>query len=267
MNKSPDQNQAAANPKRWARRKAARPQELVAAALELFVERGYAATRLEDVAAAAGVSKGTVYLYFANKEELFKTVVRENLGPALARGVDLVERFEGSTAELLRELLRGWWGLIGATPVAGLTKLIMAEANHFPDIARFYHEEVTVPGDELFARVLARGTARGELRAVPANPTSSLICAPLMFLMLWQRGFGTFSNLEIDPEAFIDNLLQMLLFGLTTGAARDTPLPPKVGPYVWELMLQEQQEQRAALERTQTQQDAAAPPARPPETE
>src|SRR5689334_3605469 len=149
---------------RWSRRKAARPQELVTAALGLFVERGYAATRLEDVAAAAGVSRGTVYLYFANKEELFKTVVRENLVPALARGTDLVDNFEGSTPELLRELLRGWWGLIGATPVAGLTKLIMAESGNFPDIARFYHEEVMVPGDELFARVLARGVARGELR-------------------------------------------------------------------------------------------------------
>ena len=78
---------------RWSRRKAARPQELVAAALDLFVERGYAATRLEDVAAAAGVSKGTVYLYFANKEELFKSVVRENLVPALARGADLVDAY------------------------------------------------------------------------------------------------------------------------------------------------------------------------------
>ncbi|MGO4325636.1 TetR/AcrR family transcriptional regulator [Cupriavidus sp. 2TAF22] len=263
MNKSQDQNKAEANPKRWARRKAARPQELVAAALELFVERGYAATRLEDVAAAAGVSKGTVYLYFANKEELFKTVVRENLGPALARGVDLVETFEGTTAELLRELLRGWWGLIGATSVAGLTRLVLAEANHFPDIARFYHEEVTVPGDELFARVLARGAARGELRAVPANPNSALICAPLVFLVLWQRGFGASSSIVIDPEAFIDNLLQMLLFGLTTGAARDTPLPPKVGPYVWERIRQEQLE---ALARAQAQQDAADSPARPPET-
>lgn len=254
------QNQESANTKRWARRKAARPQELVAAALDLFVDRGYAATRLEDVAAAAGVSKGTVYLYFANKEELFKTVVRENLVPTLARGIDLVENYQGSTPELLRELLRGWWGLVGATPVAGLTKLIMAESSHFPDIAQFYHEEVVLPGDELFARVLKRGVARGELRDMPANPTTTLICAPLMFLMLWQRAFSASSRIEIDPEAFLDNLLQMLLFGLTTGAARDTPLPPKVGPYVWEQIQQE------ALAQAQGQQAAREIPAPPPET-
>lgn len=244
MTKSPDSRKDADAP-RWSRRKAARPQELVAAALDLFVERGYAATRLEDVAAAAGVSKGTVYLYFANKEELFKTVVRENLVPALARGTDFVDSFQGSTPELLRELLRGWWGLIGATPVAGLTKLVMAESANFPDIARFYHEEVMAPGDKLFASVLARGIARGELRATPPNPTTTVICAPLVFLMLWQRSIGLYANKEIDPDAFLDNLLEVLLFGLTTGAARNQPLPPQVGPYAWERVRQEMLDQRA----------------------
>lgn len=119
----------------------------------------------------------------------------------------------------------------------------MAESANFPDIARFYHEEVMVPGDELFARVLARGVARGEFRALPANPTTTLICAPLVFLMLWQRAFRIGSDVDIDPEAFLDNLLQVLLFGLTAGAARDTPLPPQAGPYVWEQIRDEMQQQ------------------------
>ncbi|WP_407935787.1 TetR/AcrR family transcriptional regulator [Cupriavidus necator] len=241
---------------RWSRRKAARPQELVAAALELFVERGYAATRLEDVAAAAGVSKGTVYLYFANKEELFKSVVRENLVPTLARGTDLVETYTGSTPELLRELLRGWWGLIGSTPVAGLTKLIMAESGNFPDIARFYNDEVMVAGDELFAKVLARGVARGEFRPMPPNPTTTLICAPLVFLMLWQRALRATSERDIDPEAFLDSLLDTLLFGLTTGEARNRPLAPQTGPYVWEQIRDEMLAQRAAAD---AEPDASAP--------
>ncbi|MFJ5382105.1 TetR/AcrR family transcriptional regulator [Cupriavidus sp. CER94] len=232
--------------RRWSRRKAARPQELVAAALTLFVERGYAATRLEDVAAAAGVSKGTVYLYFANKEELFKTVVRENMVPALAKGTDLVDTYEGSTPELLRELLLGWWGLIGATPVAGLTKLIIAESGNFPDIAQFYQDEVMGPGDALFARVLARGVARGEFRQVPANPATTLLCAPLVFLMLWRSAFSQVNVPAIDPNAFLDQLLHMLLFGLTTGPARDTPLPAQQGPYVWERIRDELMAERAA---------------------
>jgi len=235
-------------PRRWSRRKAARPQELVAAALTLFVERGYAATRLEDVAAAAGVSKGTVYLYFANKEELFKTVVRENMVPALAKGTDLVDTYEGSTPELLRELLLGWWGLIGATPVAGLTKLIIAESGNFPDIAQFYQDEVMGPGDALFARVLARGVARGEFRHVPANPATTLLCAPLVFLMLWRSAFSQVNVPAIDPDAFLDQLLHMLLFGLTTGAARDTPLPVPQGPFVWERIRDELMAERAAAQ-------------------
>ncbi|WP_223851510.1 MULTISPECIES: TetR/AcrR family transcriptional regulator [Cupriavidus] len=241
--------------RRWTRRKAARPQELVAAALELFVERGFAATRLEDVAAAAGVSKGTVYLYFANKEELFKTVVRENMIPALMKGTDLVDSYEGSTPELLRELLLGWWGLIGATPVAGLTKLIMAESGNFPDIAQFYQNEVIEPGERLFARVLERGAARGEFRALPANPCTTLFCAPLVYLMIWQRAFSNVSCEPIDPNAFVDQLLQMLLFGVTTGAARDTPLPPASGPFIWEQIRDEllaEKEMSATTSRTGT---------------
>ncbi|XQM34976.1 TetR/AcrR family transcriptional regulator [Cupriavidus sp. H19C3] len=206
----------------------------MAAALDLFVERGFAATRLEDVAAAAGVSKGTVYLYFANKEELFKTVVRENMLPALMKGIDLVDSYEGSTPELLRELLLGWWGLIGATPVAGLTKLIMAESGNFPDIAQFYQNEVIEPGERLFARVLERGAARGEFRALPPNPCTTLFCAPLVYLMIWQRAFSNVSCEPINPNAFVDQLLQILLFGVTTGAARDAPLPPATGPFIWE---------------------------------
>ena len=93
---------------RWERRKEARPQELLDAALELFVQRGYAATRLDDVAALAGVSKGTLYLYFDNKEELFKAVVRANLVSALAEAEEYVAKHAGSSAELLRGFILRW---------------------------------------------------------------------------------------------------------------------------------------------------------------
>jgi hypothetical protein len=122
----------------------------------------------------------------------------------------------------------------------------MAESGNFPDIARFYQEEVMAPGDELFARVLARGAERGEFRALPPNPATTLVCAPLVFLMLWQRSFGLYGHKEIDPEVYIDNLLEMLLFGLTTGETRDRPLPPKSGPYVWEKIRDEMEAQRLA---------------------
>jgi len=106
---------------RWERRKDARPQELLAAALEQFVERGFAATRLEDVARSAGVSKGTLYLYFANKEELFKAVVRESIVHPIGEAEHAISAFEGSSGELLREILMSWWDQVGATKLAGIS--------------------------------------------------------------------------------------------------------------------------------------------------
>src|SRR3954454_23357482 len=104
---------------RWERRKDARPQELLAAALDLFVERGFASTRLEDVARRAGGSKGTLYLYFANKEELFKAVVRENIVPAIGAAEDVIAEYQGPSAELLREIIMGWWERVGETKASG----------------------------------------------------------------------------------------------------------------------------------------------------
>ncbi len=128
-----------------ARRKEARPGELLEAALALFVEKGYAATRVEEVAARAGVSKGTLFLYFPSKEELFKAVVRENAGRHLQDAFREVEAYTGSSAELLHEFIRRWWTQYGGTPAAGLTKLIMSEAANFPDLAQYYQDEVVQP--------------------------------------------------------------------------------------------------------------------------
>src|SRR5882672_2570528 len=107
---------------RWKRRKDARPGEIVAAALEVFVERGFAATKLADVARRAGVTKGTVYLYFESKEALFKAVVRETIVPIFARGEQLVAEYRGSAANLFGELVRKWWELIGETSLSGIPK-------------------------------------------------------------------------------------------------------------------------------------------------
>ena len=114
---------------RWERRKDARPQELLAAALDLFVERGFAATRLEDVARRAGVSKGTLYLYYANKEELFKAVVRDSIVPAIGDAEDTIAVYDGHSSELLRAILFGWWERVGGTKASGIVKLVMAEAS------------------------------------------------------------------------------------------------------------------------------------------
>src|SRR5438105_2788720 len=143
------------------RRKEARPGELLDAALDLFVEKGFAATRAEEVAARAGVSKGTLFLYFPSKEELFKAVVRENISGRFAEWNEEFESFEGSTEEMVRYCMKVWWERIGATRASGITKLIISEARNFPDIAAFYQKEVIQPGTELVRRILMRGVASG----------------------------------------------------------------------------------------------------------
>jgi AcrR family transcriptional regulator len=199
---------------RWARRKDARPQELLEAALDLFVERGYAATRLDDVAARAGVSKGTLYLYFTNKEELFKAVVRENLFPVLTEAEGILVGFEGSSAELFREFILKWWEKIGETKLSGITKLIIAESGNFPEVTQFYHDEVISRGNGLIIQMLERGIARGEFRPIDTEMATRVICAPIIMLMMWKHSFGACQTEPVSPQQYLDCFIDMLLGGL-----------------------------------------------------
>nr|WP_217345464.1 TetR/AcrR family transcriptional regulator [Noviherbaspirillum sp. L7-7A]MBV0879747.1 TetR/AcrR family transcriptional regulator [Noviherbaspirillum sp. L7-7A] len=202
------------NKPRWTRRKDARPQELLAAALTLFVERGYAATRLDDVAARAGVSKGTLYLYFASKEELFRAVVRENLVPVLDEAEQIIDGYAGDSANLLREFILGWWQRIGDTPLAGLTKLMMAESGNFPEVAQFYHDEIISRSDALIVRMLERGMARGEFRQVDAAQARLVIVSPILMLMLWRHSFDLCRPEPISVGAYLDTVIDLMMHGL-----------------------------------------------------
>ena len=203
---------------RWERRKDARPQELLEAAIDLFVERGYAATRLEDVARRAGVSKGTLYLYFENKEELFKAVVRNNIVPVLGEAEVSVAEFDGHSADLLRHLIHALWSRVGATKTSGIIKLVMAEAGNFPELARFYQEEVITRGTRTMATMLERGIARGEFRAIDVNLMTQVLVAPMLMLITWKHSVGPCPPTELAPEAFLDTFLDMALHGLLPAA-------------------------------------------------
>ena len=199
---------------RWTRRKTERPQELLTAALELFVERGFAATRLDDVAALAGVSKGTLYVYFENKEELFKAVVRENVLPILGEAEQMIDTHAGATADLFRQIMLGWWERIGATRLSGITKLMMAESNNFPEVARFYHAEVITRADAMLRRLLERGIARGEFRTVDTAQAVHVIIAPVLLLMLYKHAFVSCRPEPLAPQSYLDSVVDVLLHGL-----------------------------------------------------
>ena len=142
------------------RRKDARPSELTAAALQLFIEKGYAATRLDDVAARAGVVKGTLYLYFDSKEALFNAVVREGLVPALSEWKKRLANYAGSSPDLLREVALDFWRVVESGQVGGLLKLVLSEAGNFSGIAHIYHDGVIAQGIDLLREVVVRGMAR-----------------------------------------------------------------------------------------------------------
>ncbi len=199
------------------RRKEARPQELLAAALALFAEKGFAATRAEEVAIRAGVSKGTLYLYYPSKEELLKAVIRENLGLLIAEGQELVDTFEGSTASLLVCLVETWWERVGNTPAAGIHKIIVSEARNFPDIGSFYTDEVIAPAGRLMESAVQRGIDRGEFRPVRVPEVAICLLAPVIFLSLHQHSVGMTCPYALgggNPRDVVTTHIDIVLRGL-----------------------------------------------------
>ena len=189
---------------RFERRKEARPGEILDAALDLFVERGFAATRLDDVAQRAGVSKGTVYLYFDSKEDLFKAVVRSGIVRAIEAAEERVDRFDGESADLLRTLVAGWWDAIGSTRHSGIPKLMISEAQNFPELARFYNAEV-----------IQRGIDRGEFRPVNVDYTVRALVSPLIMRSILQHSFLACAGPEdFDVPAYFAHTVDLVLNGL-----------------------------------------------------
>lgn len=214
------------------RRKDARPGELLAAALDVFVEKGFAATRVEDIAQRAGVSKGTLFLYFPSKEDLFKALVRENITSNFPHWREGLQNFSGGMAAMLHLSAQGWWLHVGATKASGIMKLMVSEGAKFPDLSRFYQDEVVTPSDHMLLGILQRGVDLGEFRAdVPLVDVVHSFVAAMLYLMIAkhmaQSGAQSGAQSEqaptlpINPRKFLSNHVNLLLAGICvqTGAA------------------------------------------------
>ena len=206
-------------PTRWRRRKGARPAEIMAAALECFRHRGFAATRLEDVAARAGVTKGTIYLYYPSKEDLFKAVVRG----AVAQNLDQLESLlaEPIPARVLLERLLTIWEAFVASPASVIPKLVIAEAGNFPELARFYLDTVAHRGINLIATILRRGIEHGEFRRVDVDHVVFCVIGPMLFTALWKHSLGPHDDRPMDAPSVLRAHLDLLLHGLRA----DEPAP------------------------------------------
>jgi AcrR family transcriptional regulator len=201
---------AARRPRR--RRKEARPEEILEAALAEFAEKGYAATRLEDVARRAGIAKGTIYLYFPGKAPLFKAVVRRAVLPQFEDVQGALQAYPGSTEEFLRGPFRMAMGRFVRSEARRLAPLLIAEGRGFPDLTEFVYRELVQRGISLLRQVVARGEARGEFRHTNLNEFPQPLIAAAFTALIWQRLFEDVAPIDVDRllETHIDLILDGL---------------------------------------------------------
>ena len=202
-----------------ARRKAQRPGEILEAAFEAFAERGFAATRMEDVAALAGVTKGAIYFYFETKEQLFQEMVRHYGRTVLADAEAMLASAKGSCTERLRALILFVYGRCAQDRVGReMIRFMVAEGKSFPQIVADHYSEFFAPAMQQIGDLLAQGAASGEFRPELAGKSPEIILAPMVFLSLMRLIFA--DNLRIDEGSYIDAHIELMLNGLLTSSAR-----------------------------------------------
>ena len=191
-----------------------RPQEILDAALALFVEKGFAATRLDDVAARAGLSKAAIYLYFADKTALFQGVVRQAIASNIITVEAMLAAHRGPVAPLLPRILDFMASRIEETPMAAVAKLVIAESRAFPEIGRFYLKEVIGRGIPMMEGLIARGIAQGEFRKVDPGLTVRTMVGPMLLAVVWRTVFEPIGAEKLDVRALARHHADLMLHAL-----------------------------------------------------
>lgn len=200
---------------KFRRRKADRPAEILDAAMAVFAEKGFAAARLDEIAARAGVSKGALYLYFETKEELFRGVVEQAIAPNILTIRAMIAAHPGPFPDLLR-LFPGRLVLVADTlPIGGVVKMVIGEARNFPEIARVYHDALVAEALGALTDAVAAAQARGEVRAGDPRAYALQIVAPMMVGILWRETFVPVGAQPFDLPALLAQHVETLLGGLT----------------------------------------------------
>lgn len=198
----------------WQRRKQARPGEILDAALAVFAEKGFAAARMEDIAVKAGVTKGTIYLYFPSKEEVFKSLARQHVSDNLVVAAREAVHFEGSAFDFLRLFYARFLEIVLHRDAAVLPKIIIGESGNFPELARFWRAEVIEKVSALISSMLAKAMARGEIRDLPPDEATKLAMAPVLMCIVWRTTFETAGAQDFDYRHFLDTHCDIFFKGL-----------------------------------------------------
>lgn len=205
-------NKSTNSPSSYCRRKDERPGEILKAALEEFSMKGFAATRLEDVAARAGICKGTIYLYFKSKEELFVAVVRDRIIPHLEKLEDLNKKSTGSVKAILRDQLTTIYKELLSTDARFIPKLIIGEGSRFPELSKFYFNEVVSRLHKIISIVIQRGVESGEFRPSALGWEQQAILSPALSAAIWITVFDQYASIDLD--AYLQTHIELLLHGL-----------------------------------------------------
>jgi len=195
-----------------ASKKKMRPKEIIDSGLKIFSRDGFSGARLEDVAKHAKISKGTIYLYFKNKEELFRACVRETVAKPIEESLQLEKEFEGATEELIRALGEKFAAIISRESYRTIMFLLISESQRFPELAKFYFEEVIAPALEVLKKLLFRGVHRGELKETVINNQPMLLMSPVIYSLVWNKLFGVKEQIDIRKVSM--DHLNIILEGL-----------------------------------------------------
>jgi len=193
---------------RFRRRKEERPQEITEAALAAFAEKGYAATRVDDVAKRAGVSKGLLYLYFKTKEELFKAVIRSVVTPRLDELTRTLDASDLSAEAFIRGPVLEFMKRVPGSPISVVIRLMISEAPKHPDLVEYYWQNVASRGLGALRQLLRRGVDNGEFRETAVNDLPQLLVAPVMMSIVWGI---VFADRSLDTDKLIETHVDMIL--------------------------------------------------------
>jgi AcrR family transcriptional regulator len=207
---------------KFRRRAQARPDEVLDAALELFIEKGFAATRVDDIAKRAGLSKGTVYLYFPSKEALLEGLVRRAILPIADSALAALRDYEGDPRIVLSLVLKMLAGRIADPKVIAMPKLIFREAMGFPELAKMYRAEVLDRVIPAIEGLIRKGVEQGYLRQVDPSLTIRSIIGPLMLHLAMAEIFGITPEGGLHMDKLVDNHLTILFDGLSAPPSAKT---------------------------------------------
>ena len=205
---------------RWQRRAEDRPREICTAALDVFAEKGFAAARLDEIARRAGVSKGTLYLYFKDKEDLFRAVVRDTVAPNIEVIRASLAGAEMTFADVIRLFLPRFAEITGRVPVGAVAKMVIGESRNFPELAKVWHDHVASKAIGMIAELIERAQARGEVRPGDPRLHAFTLMGPMVLGLLWRETLQPAGGAVLDLEALARQHAESVLGGLLTEQAK-----------------------------------------------